>query len=141
MKRLLSLVRLLGEIAGLALFGLSLFFCAVLVLIGGPWALLRTGAALGAAHVLAWQVLRRTRAWRALSPRLRLDAWVLGLVAAVLSTWAAVAWRFPIRGERWDAHGTGGSGGEANVLFFPWLHVLAWSVLLQVLARRRVPRS
>jgi hypothetical protein len=72
--------------------------------------------------------------WRAL-----LDVWLLAFLAAVIATAGLIAVKLPLRSVGWDAHGAGASGGEANAMFLPWLHIVLWWAMYRVpaLAKRR----
>jgi hypothetical protein len=78
---------------------------------------------------------------RSASARLRLDAWLTAWWPAAFATWALVAARWPIRGQRSDAHGWGMHGGEANTLLFPFLHCVVVTALLVACARLSRPND
>jgi hypothetical protein len=60
--------------------------------------------------------------------RSTLDAWLIAfpVTAAVV---ALVTTRWPLRLSGWNAHGMGASGGEANSVFLPWIHLATWWLL------------
>jgi hypothetical protein len=60
--------------------------------------------------------------------RRALDTFLLTAGPALILSAAAVWARWPLQFERWDGHGMGASGGEANAAFVPWLHGVLWLV-------------
>jgi hypothetical protein len=89
--------------------------------------------ALGYIGMTTLVVLRR-RAFGAVPPRWLLDAWLLAFPLAIGVSLLLVALKWPLQFPSWDAHGVGASGGEANALFLPWLHLAIWPLV----AKRRM---
>jgi hypothetical protein len=81
--------------------------------------------ALGYSGMISLAVFRR-RAFGVVSPRRLLDAWLLAFPMAIGVSLLLLVLRWPLQFPGWDAHGVGASGGEANSLFLPWLHLAIW---------------
>ena len=128
-------LRVLGELVGgaVALFALSVGFVAFFAY--GPVSPFAFYAGY-ALLPLALPLLRRWRPIRLAGRRLLVDLWLAAAAPALLLViWAHDA-RWPLRGERVDAHGWGTTGGEGNLLLLSWLHVLFWLVLVVAWGRR-----
>jgi hypothetical protein len=84
-------------------------------------------AAIGLGYLLmAGVAFARPARLRTLPSRRAFDTWLLAAVPA-LALCAILIWsRWPLAFPSWDAHGFGAMGGEANAVFFPWLHSLLW---------------
>jgi hypothetical protein len=125
-------VRTSGEILGVAGVLALHFFIIIFYALGSG--LIRdragvlaywTGIALG--YVAMGLVAGgRRRTLGDLPWRVVLDAWLLAFPLAVMVTATLVSAKWPLRFTGWDAHGMGATGGEANALFLPWLHLLGW---------------
>jgi len=129
----MSIIRVALELLGVGAF-LALHSLIVLVyFIGsglpgvaewGYWSAIAGGYI--AMVVLA---LFRRRAFGAISPRWLLDAWLLAFPMTIGLSLGLLMLKWPLRFPGWDAHGMGASGGEANALFLPWLHLAIWVLL------------
>jgi hypothetical protein len=105
------------------------------------WWVYLIGSDLGVAARVYWSAIAlgyigmmilaafRRRAFRALSAHGLLDAWLLAFPLAVGASLVLLVLKWPLRFPGWDAHGAGASGGEANSLFLPWLHLAIWLLL------------
>ena len=63
------------------------------------------------------------------SRRSALDAWLIAFPVTAAAVVALVTTRWPLRLAGWNAHGMGASGGEANSVFLPWIHLAMWWLL------------
>ncbi|MFQ5506583.1 MAG: hypothetical protein ACE5F1_17575 [Planctomycetota bacterium] len=84
---------------------------------------------------LLFRPARRLVRRSGLSARTVLDTWLIAAPVAAACTAESIVLEWPIEGRSWDAHGSGMSGGEGNVLFFGPLHVLFWFALLSAAGR------
>ena len=110
------------------------------------WWVYLIGSDLGVAKSLYWSAIVlgyigmmfvavfRRRAFRAVSSRGILDAWLLAFPVAIGVSLLLLNVKWPLRFPGWDAHGVGAGGGEANSLFLPWLHLAIW-VLIATMMR------
>ena len=101
---------------------------------------------LGAGYLLTWTVLFRAFRGRRLLDRdfnwsTLLDFWLGAFLAALVVTSGLVLTRLPLRLGGWDGHGFGAMGGEANVVFLPWLHLAIWLLLPRFVPRLENPRA
>lgn len=125
-----------GVIRGaLELLGVGAFFSLHFGII---WWVYLIGSDLGVATSFYWSAIAlgyigmmffavfRRRAFGAVSSRRLLDAWLLAFPLAIGVSLVLLVLQWPLRFPGWDAHGVGASGGEANSLFLPWLHLATW---------------
>ena len=97
-------------------------------------------AVLGLGYVLTWLVLIRAvrrggLPGRRVTRSLLVEVWLMAFLSALVITSILVVVRLPLRLQGWDGHGFGATGGEANVVFLPWLQMGLW---LQFHARTRL---
>jgi hypothetical protein len=129
----MKLIRVALELLGaVAFFGLHF---------GAIWWVYVIGSPLGDAAGLYWSAIVlgyigmilvtmfRRRAFGSVSPRALLDAWLAAFPVAVGVSLVLLIVKWPLRFPGWNAHGLGASGGEANALFLPWLHLAIWVLI------------
>ncbi len=95
----------------------------------------------GAGYLLAWGVLFRALKGRRLLDRTftrsaLLDSWLGAFAVALVVTFFLIWTKLPLRFEGWNGHGFGAMGGEANVVFLPWLHLGLWLLFPRFMPRR-----
>lgn len=73
------------------------------------------------------------------SRRRRFDAWLVAMVPAFVVTGWMIVEKWPLHFAFTTAHGFGPSGGEANAVFLPWLHLAAWWAVGWAWTRRVTP--
>jgi hypothetical protein len=132
--------RLALELLGLVLYAGAHIPLALVYALGSSFrevqpAVYWTALALGYLVVVA-VLLVRPWPLGAVQARLSFDAWLLSAVPALVLTAVMVSGRWPFEFERWNAHGFGADGGEANAILFPWLQALIWGAAAGYLAMR-----
>ena len=100
--------------------------------------------AVGGSYLLNWgalcYALREQKVLgRDLTRQGLLDTWLAAFVAAFAVAAAMVVMKLPLNFDGWDGHGFGAMGGEANVVFFPWLHLGLWLLFSRFVPRRQNP--
>jgi hypothetical protein len=120
-------IEIVGAVLALAVHGLA----AVLYALGST--LLRDGGhgsywiAVALGYVsMALVAIGRRYTLAGIPWRSALDAWLLACPVAAVLVMILVNGQWPLSFPRWDGHGMGAGGGEANSLFLPWIHLAGW---------------
>jgi hypothetical protein len=131
----MSVFRVVVEVLGVGVF-LVLHYAIIIVYSlgsdlrevakGGYW----SAIALGYIGMVVLAMFPR-RVFGTVSPRRLLDTWLLAFPMAIGLSLVLIILKWPLRFPGWDAHGMGASGGEANSLFLPWLHLVIWIIIVR----------
>ena len=68
-----------------------------------------------------------------------LDTWIAAFVAAFAVAAAMVVMKLLLDFDGWAGRGFGAMGGEANVVFLPWLPLGLWLLFSRFVPRRQNP--